>query len=304
MKSILVSGGTGQLGRFIVNTLLEKNSDVTVLCRNAPRDNMFSKRINHLPFTLGETSISSDFFRQYDGFVHAAFDHVPGKYRDGEGDDPLGFRTRNVEATLDLFKTAKIANIKRAIFLSSRAVYGKQIAGLTLYEETPLYPDTLYGKIKLEAEKQIEKLADKEFLPVILRPTGVYGALHSGDWHKWSELFTQFEQGKTIDPRAGTEVHGYDLAKAVYLVLKNSRKKIEALAAPNKVPIFNVSDFMLDRRMLLEAYASKRGLIHSHLPVKTDAHSFNQMDCSRLKKLGWQPRGALDLSFLESKAPL
>ncbi|MEM9574706.1 MAG: hypothetical protein AAF870_05695, partial [Pseudomonadota bacterium] len=110
--------------------------------------------------------------------------------------------------------------------------------------------------------------------------------------HKWSALFDSFDKSEDIQPRIGTEVHGQDLADAVYLLLVSDRTKLES------TPVFNVSDILLDRYELLSAYDQLRGRTDHKLPPPSDKTSFNVMDCSRLKRLGWAPRGVLDLDGL------
>jgi nucleoside-diphosphate-sugar epimerase len=217
---------------------------------------------------------------------------VPGKFRGGEGDDPDTFRRLNVDGSLALFEAVRRAGVARAVFLSSRAVYGTQPAGAVLGEETEPHPDTLYGEVKLAVERGIATLADENFLPVSLRVTGIYGPAGPGRQHKWAALFADYESGEHITPRVGTEVHGDDMAAAVRLMLEGDTDAIRAAGS-----LFNVSDLLLDRRDLLAEYARLTGC-NEPLPVRADASAYNAMDCARLKALGWRPRGALDLSEL------
>lgn len=144
-----VTGGTGLVGRFIVNDLLARGVTVTVLGRRAPAPGTFDGPVGFLPYDLDDASPD---LRGFAGVVHAAFDHVPGRYRGGEGDDPETFRRRNVDGSLRLFETARSAGISRTVFLSSRAVLGGYPAGTTLTEDLPVKPDTLYGAVKAEVE--------------------------------------------------------------------------------------------------------------------------------------------------------
>ncbi len=231
-------------------------------------------------------------FDGVDGFVHAAFHHVPGKFRGGEGDDPETFRRLNVDGSLALFAAARKAGVERAVFLSSRAVYGTQPPGAMLTEETEPHPDTLYGEVKLDVERELAAMADDAFLPVSLRVTGIYGPAGPGRAHKWAGLFADYESGKTIAPRVGTEVHGDDMAAAVRLMLEGDAEAIRAAGC-----LFNVSDLLLDRHDLLAEYARLTGCTRP-LPERADASGYNAMDCARLKALGWTPRGRLDLQRL------
>jgi nucleoside-diphosphate-sugar epimerase len=289
---VLVTGGTGYAGRFIVEALLAAGHAVSSMGRTKPEDKVFSNPVDFIAGDLDPKNASTGLFEGVDGFVHAAFHHVPGKFRGGEGDDPETFRRLNVDGSLALFEAAKRAGVARAVFLSSRAVYGTQSPGAMLTEDTEPHPDTLYGEVKLGVEKKQAAMADEDFLPVSLRVTGIYGPAGPGRRHKWAGLFADYESGKTIAPRAGTEVHGDDMAAAVRLMLEIDAEAIRAAGC-----LFNVSDILLDRHDLLAEHARLTGGTRP-LPERADASAYNAMDCARLKALGWTPRGRLDLGGL------
>lgn len=289
---VLVTGGTGYAGRFIVEALLAAGHAVSVSGRSQPGENFFSAPVDFLSGDLDPDNASPALFEGCDAFVHAAFHHVAGRFRGGEGDDPEMFRRLNIDGSLALFAAAKKAGVARAVFLSTRAVYGAQPPGSVLTEETEPHPDTLYGEVKRTVERGIAAIADETFLPATLRVTGIYGPAGPGRRHKWADLFADFEAGKDIAPRVGTEVHGDDMAAAILLILEGDADAIRAAGS-----LFNVSDILLDRHDLLTAYArltSRNG----EVPERADASAYNAMDCSRLKGLGWRPRCRLDLSGL------
>ncbi|WP_163267841.1 NAD-dependent epimerase/dehydratase family protein [Chelativorans alearense] len=277
----VVSGGTGYVGRFIVEALLAAGHAVTVLGRSAPADGFFSAPVRFLPLSLEPAAASPAPFKGADFLVHAAFDHVPGRYRGGEGNDPEAFRRRNLQGTVALFTAARDAGVRRAVFLSSRAVYGPRPPGTWLEEGDDARPDTLYGAVKLAAERMLEGLSDARFRGVSLRVTGVYGPAGPGHAHKWAGLFADYLAGRAIDPRAGTEVHGRDVAAAVRLVLEK-----DAPAGP----VLNVSDVLVDRRDILAIVKRETGAPHP-LPGTADKEAVNAMRCERLSALGWRPGG-------------
>ncbi|MCI5074928.1 NAD(P)-dependent oxidoreductase [Oricola sp.] len=291
---VLVTGATGYAGRFIVEDLLSSGHHVAVMGRSRPEPGAFSGPVDFVPGSLEPAAAAPALFDAVDGFVHAAFHHVAGRYRGGEGDDPETFRRLNIEGSLALFAAAKRAGVRRAVFLSSRAVYGKQQPGAMLTEDLAPHPDTLYGEVKLAVEHGIAAMADDAFLPVSLRVTGIYGPAGRGGAHKWADLFADHEAGKQTAPRVGTEVHGEDMAAAVRLMLQADPQAIRA-ASPQG--LFNVSDLLLDRQDLLDRYARRTGCA-TPLPARADASAYNAMDCTRLKSLGWIPRGTLDLAGL------
>lgn len=277
----LVTGGTGFAGRFVVERLLAAGHAVTVWGRHQPAADFFSRPVPFIPGSLDPGQHHQATLQHVDFLVHAAFDHLPGRYRGGEGRDPQGFRRRNLEGSLALFEAARRAGVGRAVFLSSRAVYGTQPPGAALTEETEPRPDTLYGALKLETERALARMRTPDFEPVTLRVTGIYGPARAGRAHKWSELFADYLAGKPIEPRVATEVHGDDLAEAVRLAL-------DASDLPDGV--LNVSDLVLDRRDLLEFVQDLTKSAHP-LPARADSGGLNVMDTARLRALGWRAGG-------------
>ncbi|WP_210529015.1 NAD-dependent epimerase/dehydratase family protein [Rubellimicrobium arenae] len=261
---IAVTGATGLVGQFIVAGALAAGHQVVALGRSpSPHGG------EHRPWTFHDPAPFDD----CDALVHAAFAHVPGRYRGGEGDDPAGFLRTNLDGTLRLFEEARG---RRTVFLSSRAVYDGFPAGSLLTEDLPLAPDSLYGQVKLRAEEALASLGGTS-----LRATGVYGPPAPGQRHKWADLFDSFAQGGEIAPACGTEVHGADLARAVLLLLD---------AAPGA---YNCSDLVLDRRDLLDRWSGITG-VEGQRPAAS-VKVPNVMDCARLRALGWTPGGEVAL---------
>ena len=92
----------------------------------------------------------------------------------------------NKKFPVEVAKKAKQAGVKQFIFLSTMAVYGEVEGAIT--ETTPLKPVTMYGKSKLAAENQLQKLASKQFKVVIVRPPMVYGENCPGNYTRLKKL--------------------------------------------------------------------------------------------------------------------
>ncbi len=274
---VLVSGGKGLVGRFIVNGLVMAGHEVIVGARAPTQPD---ERALHLDRERDQREA----FSGIDAFVHAAFDHLPGRYRGGEGDDRDGFRRRNLDGSARLFEEARSAGVARVLFLSTRAVYGVQPHGAPLDETTEPRADTLYGEVKLAAEAALLRLGSPTFRPTVLRITGVYGGPPAVN--KWTPLVEAWLAGEPIAPRAGTEVHGRDVGAAVRLVLESPAEQVAG-------QVLNVSDILVDTRDVLEVAREATGADRP-LPAVADASGINVMTTDRLRLLGWRP-GGLDL---------
>lgn len=234
--------------------------------------------------TLGRTPVPGHPHRAWDltgpppdlsgvtTLVHAAFSHVPGRYRGGEGDDPAGFLDANLDGTHRLFDAAARAGVTRIVFLSSRAVFDGLTDDTPLTEQTPPQPHSLYGQVKAAAEQH---LATLPLIGQSLRATGVYGP---GPGHKWRGLFADYRAGRPIIPRRGTEVHGADLARALRLLL-----------ATKETGPFHASDLLIDRHDLLAEVQRLTG--SPQLPPPRARDPVNPLVCTRLPALGWRPGG-------------
>jgi nucleoside-diphosphate-sugar epimerase len=94
--------------------------------------------------------------------------------------DPLGYFNPDVtyeinyRASVKLAKLAKKARVQRYLFSSTCSVYGAAGDDIVNEESKPR-PVTPYGTSKMQAEKDISKLADSNFAPVFLRSATAYG---------------------------------------------------------------------------------------------------------------------------------
>lgn len=267
---IAITGASGLVGWPVARWLNSRGHTVTTLGRTPVAG------FAHRHWQLGD---APDLTGQ-DALVHAAFNHVPGRYRGGEGDDPDGFIRANLDGTLGLFDAAGAAGL-RIVFLSSRAVYGAYPPGTKLTEDLPPRPDTLYGEVKLKAERALAGRGTS------LRATGVYGPPVPDRAHKWADLFASFAAGERPSPRIGTELHADDLADAID----------RALSVDTPPAVLNVSDIVLDRRDLLERYSAVAG-ISGQLPDQCDPSGVSELDTTRLRRLGWNPRGFAGLDVV------
>jgi len=275
-----VTGGTGLVGRYIVEGLLAAGYAVAVAGRRAPDAGLFDRPIEFRPVTLDADADQAEAFIGFDVFVHAAFDHVPGRYRGGEGNDADGFSRANLAGSVALFEQAKRAGVRRCVFLSSRAVYDGVAEGRPLVETLTLQPTSLYGAVKLLTEEALAALSSALFCGTSLRLTGVYGNLRP---NKWDGIFADFRAGRPVAARAGSEVHGRDVAEAVRLAL-------EAEAVSVSGQSLNVSDLVTDTREILSVLKDASGCLHV-LPEPADKAAVVEMVCDKIHAMGWRPGG-------------
>lgn len=105
---------------------------------------------------------------------HDAILHLAALSNDPLGDlYPSLTNEINYLATLKLAKLAKEAKVERFVFSSSCSTYGVNEEAVD--ENSPLDPLTTYAKSKVNSERELRKLGDENFCPVIMRSATAYG---------------------------------------------------------------------------------------------------------------------------------
>jgi nucleoside-diphosphate-sugar epimerase len=163
---ILLTGGNGFLGSYILKSLKDMN-EVHTLSRSNSNCNC------NLKFEIPR------FENCYDLIIHAA-----GKAHSNSVnlDETNEFYNVNVNGTINLLKgLTKTSLPKQFIFISSVSVYGLY-AGENINETTPLLANDSYGKSKIDAENLIEKWCiEHDVLFTILRLPLVIGVNPPGN---------------------------------------------------------------------------------------------------------------------------
>ena len=171
MKNILVIGGGGYVGTYLVDQLIKNNYIVTVFdlfiygnfLENNPNLIIIKGDIRDLQL-LGRV------IKNFDCVIHLAcisndpsFDLNP----------QLG-KSINFDPFEDLVKICKNEGVKRFIYASSSSVYGVKLEK-DVNEDSSLEPLTDYSKYKALCEDILLKYNDNDFTCCIVRPATVCG---------------------------------------------------------------------------------------------------------------------------------
>ncbi len=122
--------------------------------------------------SLRKNEISEIDFSRFDVVLHlAAIVHQANS-----AENKKKYFRVNKDLTLILALRAKNAGVKHFIFMSTVKVYGKfQKNSDPWNEDSPCYPEDAYGKSKYEAETELKKLENNNFIVSIIRTPIVYG---------------------------------------------------------------------------------------------------------------------------------
>lgn len=217
-KKILVTGGSGFIGSFIVEEGLRQGYEVWVAVRkSSSKAFLQDSRIHFIELDLGSKQQLVQQLNPYsfDYVVHAA-----GLTKTVNRQD---FFRVNTEGTKNLVEAILELNmpLKRFVYLSSLSIFGP-IREEQPYQEicetdTPK-PNTSYGESKLKAE---EYLATTNLNYIILRPTGVYGPREK-DYFLMAKSIKQHTDFAVGYKRQDiTFVYVKDVVQAVFLAFNN-----------------------------------------------------------------------------------
>jgi nucleoside-diphosphate-sugar epimerase len=185
---VMLTGGYGCIGSWIVRNLLERGDQVWVydLREDTHRLRLIvpAERLTEVPFIEGNVTDLHALRRAVDlnGITHVI--HLAGLQVPTCRADPILGATVNVLGTLAVFEAVRLARpqVKRLVYASSSAVYGSPDryygngASTPLPDDSQLIPSTHYGVFKCcnEGNARIY-YQDFGLSSIGLRPWTVYG---------------------------------------------------------------------------------------------------------------------------------
>ena len=174
---VLVTGGTGFLGSYILRALLSKGyNHIRAIRRPSSRMGLVADiqdRINWIEADLFDFDLLADAMTDVDVVIHSAaiISFVPGQFN--------AMYKVNVEGTAHMVNAALEKNVKQFLHVSSVAALGRSLDKQFINEESEFEHtklDTGYGLTKHLAEMEVWR-AGSEGLPVtMINPSMIMGA--------------------------------------------------------------------------------------------------------------------------------
>ncbi len=163
-RGVLVTGGTGFLGKEIVRALLTRGRPVRVVARREPSP---WERIPGVEYVVADiaTGVGAHLFKGVDTVIHAAAETAGGWQE---------HQRNSIDATMHMVRGAAAAGITQFIHVSSLAVLAQGM-GKPIGDNQPLEPDSKgsgpYVWGKLESERIAVNLGKNLGIPVkVVRP--------------------------------------------------------------------------------------------------------------------------------------
>ena len=305
-KNILVTGGSGFIGKHLVEKLVQYGNKVTCLLLLGEDPSWF--RSVHAEIIYGDLT-------RKDSLVHAVKgkDYIFHLAAQVGGNNTEAFYEVNFNGTRNLVENCKEQNVKldRFLFVSSIAVTGPSGKDRIFNEETECNPISDYGKSKLMAEQYLNDHKNK-FPFSIVRFAMVYGPGSYGGLYAFfkfinKRIFPYFGDGSTNLTYVEDVVNGmintvknpnslyntYILADNQLYTIKNIQKSISRTTGKKPVKIFVPFQLMYGMAFLVEIVSRIRKVIppmtRNEL-VSYMKHRYWKFDTRKaLKELNYEP---------------
>ena len=221
-EKVLITGGTGFIGAYIIKNLVEKGLTVRAIRRNSPLPFFIPSKIldavEWVPGDVLDVVSLDDAMKGMDAVIHAA---AIVSFRQA---DRKRMYQANVNGTTNVVNAAVEKGISRFLHISSVAAIGRTTRPELVTEEKSWAENkvnTHYARSKHQAEMEVWRGFAEGLEGVIVNPSTVLGF---GNWHQSScaifrnayKEFAWYTNG--INGFVGVE----DLAEAVVRLLQTS----------------------------------------------------------------------------------
>jgi|APSaa5957512535_1039671.scaffolds.fasta_scaffold00812_2 UDP-glucose 4-epimerase len=235
---VLVTGGAGFIGKYLVKSLLENNNSVTIFDNFS---NSTKKSINFL-IDLGVKIIEGD-ITELPNLQRAIKDHdivihLAAKISVSESiNNPSETFKINVDGTNNVLTACEKNHVKKIIISSSAAVYGDSYPDDKLTEESVMNPISPYGESKMQMEQNVKEFALKHDINyVILRFFNIYGI---GQSPEYAGVITKFKEN--IIEEEPLQIFGDGLQTRDFVAIYDVIQSIHNASTYDKSGIFNIA---------------------------------------------------------------
>ena len=292
---ILVTGGAGFIGKYLVRSLLKNGDSVTIFDNfsNSTKDSVSSL------VDIGAKVIEGDITKLLN-IVNAAKDqdrviHLAAKISVSESiRNPSETFQVNVDGTRNVLAACEKNHIKKLIVASSAAVYGEGFRDVKLTEESKTNPISPYGESKVRMEQEIKQFVLRHDIEcIILRFFNIYGI---GQSSEYAGVITKFM--KRIKQERPLEIFGNGLQTRDFVAIDDVINSIHNAIQYGKSGTYNIASGKavtikeLAEQMIL---LSGKKLEMQYTAAKKEDINYSHADISLAKKdLGYSPKFELD----------
>ncbi|MGZ5248145.1 MAG: NAD-dependent epimerase/dehydratase family protein [Flavitalea sp.] len=261
---VVVTGGTGFLGAYIIRELVEKGYRVRALKRSSTIPSFIEPAIfSSVEWVDGDildTISLEEAFEGAEAVIHSA---AIVSYHSKDKEELYKV---NVEGTANVVNLALEANIKRLVFVSSIASIGRSKEGDKVDEDRKWEDNNTnshYAISKQMAEREVWRGIAEGMEAVIINPSTILGY---GDWNKSSSAI--FKSVYNQFPYYSNGINGFvdveDVAKATVLLMESEISGKRFIASSEnwsfKQLFYTIADSFNKKRPTIEATPFLSGL--------------------------------------------
>ena len=289
---ILVTGGAGFIGSHIVEYLVQRGDNITILDNlNTGKIENLSKVENNINFVNGDIrdyKLLESLVNDSDGVFHeAALASVQQSFKMQDE-----YFDVNVYGTENILKLAKEYGFK-VVYASSSSVYGNP-NHIPIKENDDRNPANPYAQTKLEDELLAEKYSEIGVRVIGLRYFNVFGRRQSKEYAGVIKLFLEkIQQNEDLKINGdGLQTRDFvyikDVVKANILAMdSNVKHAFLNVGTGSSISIMDLANVVID--------ASGLSLKPYHGPELPGDIKTTQADIGLIKKLlGWEPETRLE----------
>ena len=312
--AILITGGTGFLGSYLTRHLVREKSisgKDLVLFDRYPNRERIADVVDDVILITGDVTEPSELAAVMKNHQIDQVFHLAAILAEPTRAQVVSYMRVMCDGTLNVFEVSRIMGVKRVVYASSVAVYGRasyraKDPGAELDEDDPPGPTGFYGMCKLYSEN-LAALYSRRFKleSVGLRPTSVFGVGRGarGSWASglgapqevhYMVLPELAALGKPVEmPSDDSEsdwIYAADAAEAWWRAM--------VTPAPPRL-VYNLA---AERRRMGDATAHLRKLLpEARIGVSNKAvPNIAKMNCENLRRdLDFKPRYTMDTGLTE-----
>ena len=294
-KKILVTGGAGFIGSFVVSELLKENVGEVLIYDNFARgdmsyieDQLKDPRCSFFQGDLREIDLLNAAMKGCDYVIHlAAMWLLHCK------DFPRTAFDVNIQGTFNVLEACVNNNIKRLVYSSSASVYGDAVE-VPMTEEHPFNNRNFYGASKIACEALCRSFYDRYDLDYVgLRYMNVYGP-HQDQTAAYTGVVPIMLN--KIDANEPPTINGDGTQAYDFIYVEDvARSNVLALKSASTDEFYNVGSGV--QTTIAELCELILSLKHSDL--KVTYRPYSEDDARRLvqNRIGCPKKAAKDLGF-------
>lgn len=289
-KTVLISGGTGFIGRFIIDVFKCRNAEYGNRIRVISLSRRGGVSDGDVAFLSADVTKPIEINEKVDYILHLASNTHPKQY----SADPVGTITTNIFGTYNLLTLAVAKKVKRFLLASSVEIYGNG-NGTPMREDHCGYIDCNTWRAGYNEAKRLSESLCQSFIAqygvdcVVARLARCFGADKKDDSKAVAQFLACALRGEDVVLKSkGKQRYSYcyvaDAASGMIATLLNGE-------CGNA---YNISDD--DEGITLGEYAAyiaglagRRATTAVEYDSGASKSDYAVLDCSKLKALGWEP---------------